>query len=116
VRPRFFGSVNVRRMKTLIEAGQVTAAGKAAFAQRRANRSGIYSFEQRSVELPAQYAAIMKKNKSAHAFFESQPPYYRKAASWWVVSAKQEPTRQRRLQQLIADSSKGLRIAQLRRT
>jgi hypothetical protein len=33
---------------------------------------------------------------------------------WWVVSAKQEATRMRRLETLIADSANGLRIAGLR--
>jgi uncharacterized protein YdeI (YjbR/CyaY-like superfamily) len=111
-----WSSINVRRMKALIAAGQVSAAGKEAFAQRKSNRSGIYSFEQRTVKLPAPYAAVLKKHKTAHSFFESQPAHYRKAATWWVVSAKQEQTRQRRLQQLIADSAQGLRIAQMRRT
>jgi hypothetical protein len=34
---------------------------------------------------------------------------------WWIVSAKQEATRERRLDTLIADSEAGRRIALLRR-
>lgn len=115
-KPRSIWSAkNIRRMQELIRARQATEAGLRAFAARRVNRSGEYSFEQRSVTLPPQYAKLLAKNKRAQAFFASQPPSYRKTAMGWVVSAKREETRLRRLQTLIDDSAKGLRIALLRR-
>ena len=87
-------------------------AGLKAFAARQENRSGIYSYEQRSPELPAQYAKKLKKNAAAWKFFQAQPPSYRKAVNWWVVSAKQEETRLKRLGKLIDDSAEGRRIPQ----
>jgi len=51
-------------------------------------------------------------NRAAAAFFSAQTPSYRKKAIWWAVSAKQEATRLRRLEQLIADSANELLIKQ----
>jgi len=85
-------------------------AGLDAFALRRENRSGIYSYEQRAAALPDPYAAMLAANKRAEAFFAAQPPSYRKLACWWVVSAKQEETRSKRLGKLIDACVAGKRL------
>ena len=90
----------------------MSEAGVKAFEARQENRSGIYSYEQRSPELPELYAKKLKKNTAAWKFFEAQPPSYRKAVNWWIVSAKQEETRLKRLHKLIENSAAGQRIAQ----
>jgi uncharacterized protein YdeI (YjbR/CyaY-like superfamily) len=110
-----WSAVNVRRAQELIEAGRMTPAGLRAFEARREDRSGVYSYEQRSVDLPEPYAAQLNANEAARDFFESRPASYRKAAMWWVVSAKKEETRQRHLATLIDDSAHGRTIAPLTR-
>ena len=107
-----WSAVNIKRVGELTEQGLMQKAGLEAFAARQENRSGIYSYEQRSPELPVQYAKKLKKNASAWKFFQAQPPSYRKAVNWWVVSAKQEETRLKRLDKLIDDSAAGRRIPQ----
>jgi uncharacterized protein YdeI (YjbR/CyaY-like superfamily) len=87
-------------------------AGLEAFAARIENKSGIYSYEQRSTELSEPYATLMKKNKAAWNFFEKQPPSYRKMIGWWIVSAKKEETRTARLTKLISESAKRKRLLQ----
>ncbi len=84
--------------------------GLKAFEARKENRSGIYSYEQRSPELEDKYARKLKRNKAAWEFFQSQPPSYRKTINWWIVSAKQEETRIKRLDRLIETSAKGRRL------
>jgi uncharacterized protein YdeI (YjbR/CyaY-like superfamily) len=118
--PRTKGStwsdVNVRRANALIRDGRMQPAGLRAFQARNPEKTGIYSFEQRTAaRLSAAGEARFRANATAWAFFETQPPGYRRIAVWWVVSAKQEATRDRRLQQLIDDSAAGRRIAPLRR-
>jgi uncharacterized protein YdeI (YjbR/CyaY-like superfamily) len=105
-----WSAVNIARVQALEAEGRMTDAGRAAFAARRENRSGIYSFEQRSVELPPAYAKLLKANRAAWRDFRSRAPSYRKAAMWWIVSAKQEATRQRRLARLIELAAQGLPI------
>ena len=107
-----WSAVNIKRVGELSEQGLMSEAGVKAFEARQENRSGIYSYEQRSPELPEQYAKKLKKNTAAWKFFEAQPPSYRKAVNWWIVSAKQEETRLKRLHKLIEDSAAGQRIAQ----
>ena len=105
-----WSAVNIRIALKLIKENRMQPAGVKAFAARKENRSGIYSYEQRSPELVEPYAAEFKRNKSAWKFFQAQPPYYRKTMNWWVVSAKQEETRIKRLNRLIEASVKGQRL------
>jgi uncharacterized protein YdeI (YjbR/CyaY-like superfamily) len=118
--PRRAGStwslVNVRRVGELTAAGRMRDAGLAAFAARRDDRSGTYSFEQRAEpRLDETAEETFRADQAAWDFFSAQPPSYRRTAVWWVVSAKRPATRERRLVQLMADSRAGLRIAPLRR-
>jgi uncharacterized protein YdeI (YjbR/CyaY-like superfamily) len=84
--------------------------GMAAFNARKENKSGIYSYEQRSAELDAPYEKRLRQNKAAWDFFYAQPPSYRKAIGWWIVSAKEEVTRLRRLEKLMKESARGRRL------
>lgn len=118
--PRKRGStwskVNIERANVLLREGRMRPAGVRAFEARDANKSGIYSFEQRAAaKLRPDELKQFRANARAWVFFDSQPPGYRKTAIWWVVSAKREETRARRLATLIADSAAGARIAPLRR-
>jgi uncharacterized protein YdeI (YjbR/CyaY-like superfamily) len=110
-----WSAVNVRRAKELVELGRMTPAGLRAFEARTESRSGVYSYEQRTVDLPERYAAELQANEAARDFFESRPASYRKAAVWWVVSAKKEETRQRRLATLVDDCAHGRTIKLLTR-
>jgi len=107
-----WSAVNIKRAKELLEQGLMQPAGLKAFLAREENRSGIYSYEQRSPELPEKYANKLKMHQSAWKFFQAQPPSYRKAANWYVLSAKKEETRLKRLKHLIDHSLLGKRIRQ----
>jgi uncharacterized protein YdeI (YjbR/CyaY-like superfamily) len=107
-----WSSVNIKRAGELADQGLVQPAGLKAFAAREENRAGIYSYEQRSPELPDQYAKKLRKNLAAWKFFQAQPPSYRKAVNWYVISAKKEETRLKRLDKLIEYSVQGQRIPQ----
>jgi uncharacterized protein YdeI (YjbR/CyaY-like superfamily) len=111
-----WSAVNIARVAELTAHGRMQPAGLAAFEQRSEDRSGLYSYEQRSdLALSAADEERFRANSAAWAFFQAQPPSYRHGALHWVLSAKQETTRQRRLATLIDDSANGLRIAPLRR-
>jgi uncharacterized protein YdeI (YjbR/CyaY-like superfamily) len=110
-----WSAINIRIAKELIEEGRMSPAGLKAFGSRKENRSGIYSYENRPQALPPEYERKLRKSAAAWKTLQAQPPGYRKMVTWWVLSAKKEETRQKRLDQLIADSAKGLRIAELRR-
>ena len=107
-----WSAVNIKLARELIDQEQMRPAGLKAFQAREENRSGVYSYEQRSPELPDQYGKKLKKNLAAWEFFQAQPPSYRKAANWWVLSAMKEETRLKRLDELIHHSAHRRRIPQ----
>jgi uncharacterized protein YdeI (YjbR/CyaY-like superfamily) len=107
-----WSSVNIQKVRALIEEGRMAPAGHAAFTARRAGKSGIYSYEQRPDGLTAPYAGLLAANRAAQQFFESQTPSYRRAATWWVISAKKEETRLKRVQTLIELSGSGKLLPQ----
>ena len=109
-RESIWSAINIKRARELKDKGLMKRSGNAAFEARRENRSGIYSYEQRSANLDGPYERKLRQNKAAWHFFYAQPPSYRKAIGWWVVSAKQEATRLKRLEKLISESARGQRL------
>jgi uncharacterized protein YdeI (YjbR/CyaY-like superfamily) len=109
-RGSIWSAINIKRATELVRQKQMRPAGIKAFAARIENKSGIYSYEQRSTELNEPYAKQLKKNKAAWNFFRTQPPSYRKMIGWWIISAKKEETRMARLTKLITASAKGKRL------
>jgi uncharacterized protein YdeI (YjbR/CyaY-like superfamily) len=109
-RQSIWSAINIKRARELSDKGLMKPPGMAAFEARKENRSGVYSYEQRSANLDVPYEKRLRQNKAAWDFFYAQPPSYRKAIGWWVVSAKQEATRLKRLERLITESARGERL------
>ena len=109
-RGSIWSAVNIRRAEALEKEGRMTKAGERAIAARRENRSAIYAYEQRELELPEPYRGMLRANRQADDFHQAQAPSYRKTICWWIVSAKQEATRQKRMQKLIATAERGKRL------
>ena len=109
-RGSIWSAVNIKRARELSDRGLMEPAGMSAFNARKENKSGIYSYEQRSVNIDVPYEKKLKQNKVAWDFFYAQPPAYRKAVGWWIVSAKQEATRAKRLERLMRESARGKRL------
>ena len=110
-----WSAVNIKRIGELSQLGRMHPAGLQTFQARDLKRAGLYSFEQKNHELAKNYEKKFKANKKAWSFFQSKPPSYRKPSIHWVMSAKQEETRQRRLDILIHDSEQETTIALLSR-
>jgi uncharacterized protein YdeI (YjbR/CyaY-like superfamily) len=112
--PRRAGSnwsqLNISRVEELRKAGRMHPAGVKAFEARREPEPGTYTYETRPTDLPDDLAAVFRKNRAAWAFWRAQTPGYRKSMTWWIVQGKQEQTRLRRLDALIAESAKGIKI------
>ena len=105
-----WSAINIARMAELTRLKRVQPAGLAAFAKRTEAKSRIYHYEQKDEPIfdPA-LAKIFKANKKAWAFFGALPPAYRKGETRWVHEAKQEATRLRRLDKLMAACESGRR-------
>src|ERR1700745_2407671 len=75
-RPSIWSAVNVKRARELSDKGLMKLPGIAAFKSRKENKSGIYSYEQRSANLDGAYEKRLRQNKGAWDFFYAQPPSY----------------------------------------
>jgi uncharacterized protein YdeI (YjbR/CyaY-like superfamily) len=105
--------VNLAKVDQLRADGRMRPAGEAAFALRREEKSGVYSYEQRhKAALEPEQEERFRADAAAWEYWNAAPPGYRTMATWWVVSAKKPETRERRLAQLIEDSAAGRRLKQ----
>ena len=98
-----WSAINIASVAELTAAGRMHPAGLAAFARRRKDRSGIYSYENHEREWPAHYEAQLRADPTASAFWDAATPSYRKLATNWVLTAKQEATRDKRMAELVDD-------------
>jgi uncharacterized protein YdeI (YjbR/CyaY-like superfamily) len=106
-----WSAVNIKRVPELEAEGRMTLAGRAAFAARTEAKSRTASYEQEELpELSAAQTKELKKNKAAWSFYEQLPPSYRRKVNWWIISAKQQATRDKRFQALVAACSAGKRL------
>ena len=64
-----WSSVNVALVEGLITAGRMRPAGLAAFARRRPEATGIYTYELPPEALPEPYEARLRADAAAAAFF-----------------------------------------------
>lgn len=112
--PRRKGStwsgVNIARVEALTREKRMRPSGLAAFAERKANKSGVYSYEQRPQTLVEPYAGMLRKHAKAWGFFQAQPPGYRRLATWYIVSARQDATRLARFERLLDACARGQRL------
>jgi uncharacterized protein YdeI (YjbR/CyaY-like superfamily) len=113
--PRRTGShwsaVNLKRAEALIAEGRMTPAGLAAFARRDVDNTRRASYEQfRAATFDAAFDAAFRAQAKAWAWFQAQAPSYRQKLTWWVMSAKQQATRESRLQRLIDSARREVRL------
>jgi uncharacterized protein YdeI (YjbR/CyaY-like superfamily) len=85
-------------------------AGLEAFSRRKAEKSGIYSFEMDAQQLDAHLEHKFKANEAAWHFFTTQAPSYQKNITHWIMTAKQEATKLARLDKVITESEKQKRL------
>lgn len=110
-----WSKVNVAKAEALIANGLMRPAGLRAFEARRADKTGVYSFEQERQHFEGEYAERFQSNAAAWAWYQTQPPSYQKATTHWVLGGKKEETRLKRLDELIAGSARGERLKQFSR-
>lgn len=106
--------VNIVRLKRLLEAGRVQAAGRAAISEevmRKVLGETPIEAPAKRTPVPAELTRALAANAKAKAFFDSLAPSYRRNYIGWVADGKQAQTRERRAQEaarLLAQGQKGL--------
>jgi uncharacterized protein YdeI (YjbR/CyaY-like superfamily) len=110
-----WSAVNIARVAELASRERMHPAGVAAFARRLAEKSEVYSYEQRkTAKFDAADERRFRANAKAWKYFEAKAPGYRRTATWWVISAKKEETRKKRLATLMECCAQGREIGPMR--
>lgn len=109
--PRRSGSkwsdVNLKKVAKLKRQGLMTPAGLAAHKGRVVGRRAGYAYEENVKPLTPSMIREFRSRAKAWEFFQAQAPSYKKKVTHWITSAKQEATRERRLNKLIEACDKG---------
>ena len=105
-----WSAVNIAKVAELTAKGLMRPAGIAAFEKRSDARSAIYAYENEQKQLSDDFQKRFRANEKAWQFFEKQANWYKKQMVSWVMTAKQEATRVRRLEKLIAASENQQRV------
>ncbi len=110
--PRRVGStwsaVNIDRVAELQAQGLMQPAGLKAFEQRSEKKSRTYSYEREDTPtLERALEKLLKADKKAWTFFQSQAPSYQRKVIHWVMTAKKAEIRQKRIGRLIEAFANG---------
>jgi uncharacterized protein YdeI (YjbR/CyaY-like superfamily) len=105
-----WSAVNIAKVAQLSAKGLMKPVGIAAFEKREESRSAIYAYENESKQFSKEFEKHFKANEKAWSFFGKQANWYRKQMTNWVMTAKQESTREKRLEKLIAESEAERRV------
>jgi uncharacterized protein YdeI (YjbR/CyaY-like superfamily) len=101
-----WSAININKVEVLKKQGLMKPEGLAIYEIRKEPISKIYSYENAAQEFPPNFEKIFKVNKKAWDFFNKQAPSYKKLMLHHITNAKQEATRIKRLENLIAESEK----------
>lgn len=105
-----WSAVNIAKVAELKKKGLMMPAGLAAFEKRKDEKSAVYAYENESKQFSEAFEKRFKANKKAWEFFEKQANWYKKQMTSRVMTAKQEATREKRLEKLIEASANERRL------
>jgi uncharacterized protein YdeI (YjbR/CyaY-like superfamily) len=117
--PRKAGSrwsaINRAKATALIAAGRMRPAGLKTWEARPEGENAGASYEVGGADrLPPPMEKRLRANALAWAWFRARPPGERRTTVHWVTSARQEATRLRRLDLLIATAARGVHVPPLK--
>jgi uncharacterized protein YdeI (YjbR/CyaY-like superfamily) len=78
--------------------------------KQRDEKSAVYAYENELKQFSDKFEKKFKESEKAWEFFEKQANWYKKQMVNWVMSAKQESTKQNRLEKLISESENEKKI------
>ncbi len=107
----YWSPSNKRRVEKLIKQGRMTEVGLKKI--KAAKKSGWWDKDQRpelDFSMPEEFKRALSENHTAKANFEKLAPSYQKQYIIWISMAKQQKTRQNRIQESLALLEKGEKL------
>jgi len=110
-----WSAVNLKKMDELIREGRMQEAGMKVYELRNPEKEQVYSYENgNQPALTGEMEQHFRQQTTAWTYFSAQTPSYRKTTIRWVMGARQEATRIKRLEELIASCAGGEYIKAMR--
>jgi len=107
-----WSQLNKKRVEKLIWQGLVCESGLAKVTE--AKESGVWdkSADQPKIsfEIPSEFKQALARSNKAKTFFDQLAPSYQKQFIGWINVAKQQKTKERRLDESIALLQQGKRL------
>ncbi len=98
---------NITRVKKLMKAKKMTAAGLKLFrTARRERNTAPDASVPRSLSLPHDLRQALVERRIAWQHWQNRPPSARRIAIWWVRSAKKPETRRRRVRNIVSNAAR----------
>ncbi len=111
-RPRsLWSKINVAKVEALVAAGRMRPGGLREVEAAKADGRWAAAYSgAASMEVPAELAKALAKNRKARTFFESLDKTNRYAVCWRVQTARKPETRAARVEALVAMLARGEKI------
>jgi uncharacterized protein YdeI (YjbR/CyaY-like superfamily) len=110
-----WSAVNLKKVDALIRAGRMRDAGMQVYELRKPEKEQVYSYENGDQHvLTGEMEQRFRQQTDAWRYYTAQTASYRKTTARWVMSARQEVTRSKRLEELIASCADGEYIKAMR--
>jgi uncharacterized protein YdeI (YjbR/CyaY-like superfamily) len=105
-----WSAINIKKAEELIGKGLMQPNGLKLYEQRKSSKSGAYSYENKPVALPENLEKMLKSHSRAWLFFNAQSESYKRTIYYWILDAKQDKTKETRLEKLIKFSEQNKRL------
>ncbi|HJS35195.1 MAG TPA: YdeI/OmpD-associated family protein [Pseudoxanthomonas sp.] len=103
--------INVAKIEVLVVAGRMRPAGMREVEAAKADGRWDAAYDgARSMDVPAELAQALAKNRKAKAFFEALDRTNRYAVCWRVQTAAKLETKRARVEKLVAMLARGEKI------
>jgi len=95
---------NIQRVEKLIAEGKMTEAGYQKIAEAKENGEWDAAIRREQVDvIPQELESALRKIDGAIAAYHSLPDSRKKQYIYWLQTAKQEATKQRRIQKIVQE-------------
>ncbi|HRI79776.1 MAG TPA: YdeI/OmpD-associated family protein [Cyclobacteriaceae bacterium] len=109
-----WSKINKERIESMIQEGRMTTVGMEKIKQAKADGSWTRLDAIDALQMPADLARGLSRNKKAKKYFDAFPPSAKKIIFFWIESAKRPETKAVRVSETVAWAAKNIRANQWR--
>ncbi|MCU0432693.1 MAG: YdeI/OmpD-associated family protein [Bacteroidia bacterium] len=107
-----WSKVNKAKVARLLKENKMAPAGLAMIELAKKTGTWTALDQVEELELPADLAAALSKNKKAKTYFDAFPRSAKRGILEWIMNAKREETRQKRVSETVMLAEKNVRANQ----